>query len=55
MCYKATFVPRGHARNDGGSLRAVLLGEAPNRLKLLEVERSQVVSVEEKAYEICQV
>ncbi len=38
------------ARDEGRSLRAALQGEALNRLKLLEVERPQVVSVEEKAY-----
>ena len=43
--------PRGYMRDEGRSLRAALQGEALNRLKLLEVERPQVVSVEEKAYE----
>jgi len=33
-----------------GPSRAALQGEALNHLKLLEVERLQVVSVEEKAY-----
>ena len=42
--------PRGYMRDEGRSLRAALQGEALNRLKLLEVERPQVVSVEEKAY-----
>ena len=45
-----TFAPRGSTRDEGRSLRAALQGEALNRLKLLEVERPQVVSVEEKAY-----
>ena len=43
--------PRGYMRDEGRSLRAALQGEALNRLKLLEIERHQVVSVEEKAYE----
>ena len=38
-------------RDEGRPLRAALQGEALNRLKLLDVERHQVVSVEEKAYE----
>ena len=33
-----------------GPSEAALQGEAPNRLKLLGVERPQVVSDEEKAY-----
>ena len=44
------FAPRGNTRDEGRSLRAALQEEALNRLKLLEVERPQVVSVEEKAY-----
>jgi hypothetical protein len=43
--------PRGCTRDEGRPLRAALQGEALNRLKLLEAERYQVVSVEEKAYE----
>ena len=48
--HEATLAPRGYTRDEGRSLRAALQGEALNRLKLLEVERPQVVSVEEKAY-----
>jgi hypothetical protein len=40
--------PRGCTGDEGRPLRAALQGEALNRLKLLEVERPQVVSVEEK-------
>ena len=36
-------------RDEGRSLRTALQGEVLNRLKLLEVEKPQVVSVEEKA------
>ena len=46
----AESVPRSYMRDEGRSLRAALQGEALNRPKLLEVERPQVVSVEEKAY-----
>jgi len=41
---------RDHTEDQGRSLRTPLQGEAPNRLKLPEVERAHVVSVEEKAY-----
>ena len=44
-----TFAPRGSTRDEGRPFRAVLQGEALNRLKLLEAESPQVVSVEEKA------
>jgi len=47
---EVAFAPRSYTRDEGRSLRAALQGEALNRLKLLEVERSQVVGVEEKAY-----
>ena len=46
-----TFAPRGWTGDEGRSLRAVLQGKALNRLKLLDAERPQVVSVEEKAHE----
>ncbi len=50
MRHEVALAPRGHTRDEGRSLRAALQGEVLNRLKLLEVERPQVVSVEEKAY-----
>ena len=48
MRHEAALAPRGHTRDEGWSLRAALQGEALNHLKLLEVERPQVVSVEGK-------
>ncbi len=51
MCHEATFAPRSHTRDEGRSPRVALQGEALNRLKLLGVERPQVVSIVEKAYE----
>ena len=50
MRHEAALAPRSHTRDEGGSLRAALQGEALNRPKLLEVEKPQVVSVGEKAY-----
>jgi hypothetical protein len=50
MHHEAVLAPRGYTGDEGRSLKAVLQGEALNRLKLLEVERPQVVSVEGKAY-----
>ena len=48
--HEAALAPRRHTRDGGRSLRTALQGEVLNRLKLLEVERPQVVSVGEKAY-----
>jgi hypothetical protein len=47
--HEAALAPRGHIRDEGRPLRVALQGEALNRLKLLKVEKPQVVSVEEKA------
>ena len=50
-----TFASRG-CKRDGGSPSGIgMQVRISNHLKLLEVERPQVVSVEEKAYEIRQV
>jgi hypothetical protein len=48
--HEAALAPRGYTRDEGRTLRAALQEEALNHLKLLEVERPQVVSVEEKAW-----
>jgi hypothetical protein len=50
MCHEAALAPGGHTRDEGRSLRAALQGEGLSHLKLLEVERPQVVSVEEKEH-----
>ena len=51
MVMVSASAPRSHMRDEGRSLRTALQGEVLNRLKLLEVEKPQVVSVEEKAYQ----
>jgi len=50
ICATRAHLRHEDTRDEGRPLRAALQGEALNRLKLLEVERPQVVSVEEKAY-----
>ena len=50
-----TFASRGCKRDGGSPSEIGMQVQISNHLKLLEVERPQVVSVEGKAYEIRQV